>query len=468
MFRRFLRDSATYGIATLLTKGLALAVVPVYTRILSPTDFGSIDLLTVVGSLVNLTIALEVSQGLARFFGSTRHRASRVAYASTALWFTVAAYSTALVVGLVIADVVAPSVVRGVEGGAAVRLAFLGMWAGGIFYLVQNQLRWELRPAAFALVSVVATVTGAAVSVLLVVVAEMGLMGLLLGQAIGNATGAALGVVAARRSYALQFDVSKLRGMLSFSLPLVPSGLGVFASLYVDRILIVGLMSISDVGVFGIAYRIASAMSLLMLGVQAALTPLIYSQHEDPETPGTLAQIFRYFTAAALLGSLAMTLFARTLVEVVAPDSYAGAAEAIPWLAPAFVLGGMYVLAPGLALSRRTGLIAVVNIIGATGMIALNLLLIPTFGIVGAAAADLAGSAVIFLAYLVLGQRTYPIPHNWHQLGGAVLVTLAAMVVGVNIRLSPAADTLAKLLVLVGVGCAFVLIGLAKPPQRAR
>lgn len=342
------------------------------------------------------------------------------------------------------------------------------MWAGGIFYLVQNQLRWELRPAAFALVSVVATVTGAAVSVLLVVVAEMGLMGLLLGQAIGNATGAALGVVAARRSYALQFDVSKLRGMLSFSLPLVPSGLGVFASLYVDRILIVGLMSISDVGVFGIAYRIASAMSLLMLGVQAALTPLIYSQHEDPETPGTLAQIFRYFTAAALLGSLAMTLFARTLVEVVAPDSYAGAAEAIPWLAPAFVLGGMYVLAPGLALSRRTGLIAVVNIIGATGMIALNLLLIPTFGIVGAAAADLAGSAVIFLAYLVLGQRTYPIPHNWHQLGGAVLVTLAAMVVGVNIRLSPAADTLAKLLVLVGVGCAFVLIGLAKPPQRAR
>ncbi|RMD79998.1 MAG: hypothetical protein D6823_03915 [Chloroflexi bacterium] len=64
-------------------------LVPLYTRVLSPSDYGSLELLTTFASIVNLTIALEVSQGVARFYPTEPHPDRKIVYASSAFWFTV-------------------------------------------------------------------------------------------------------------------------------------------------------------------------------------------------------------------------------------------------------------------------------------------------------------------------------------------------------------------------------------------
>ena len=88
MIRTFLKDSAVYTVPSIISRGLALLLVPFYTRVLSTADYGSLDLLMVFASVVNSSIALEVSQGVARFYVSEPISERKVMYASSALWFT--------------------------------------------------------------------------------------------------------------------------------------------------------------------------------------------------------------------------------------------------------------------------------------------------------------------------------------------------------------------------------------------
>ena len=67
MLRRFLRDSAIYGLAGILVRSVSLLLVPIYTRILSPTDYGIVDLITLFTAFVGVTVALEIGQSLARY-----------------------------------------------------------------------------------------------------------------------------------------------------------------------------------------------------------------------------------------------------------------------------------------------------------------------------------------------------------------------------------------------------------------
>jgi O-antigen/teichoic acid export membrane protein len=127
--------------------------------------------------------------------------------------------------------------------------------------------------------------------------------------------------------------------------------------------------------------------------------------------------------------SLGLAMFADEIIAVfTTPEFYPGAIV-VPILAPALILSGMYVLAPGLAIAKRTGSIALISIGGATLNTVLNLLLIPILGISGAALATLIGAASMFAAYMIISQRLYPVPHAWTPLALATTGTVGVFVV---------------------------------------
>lgn len=428
ILRQALGHSFQYGAASLVSRAASVVLVPIYTRVLAPADYGQLDLLIAFGSLAQLTVALEISQGLARYFADSETDGERRLLASTSLWFSVGAYGLFLLVALAFADPLSVLVIGRSEPALFVAAAFW-IYSGGVMYLILNQLRWMLDPRGYALASVLGGIVSIGGSVLLVVAAHLGVLGVLIGGSIGNVAGLAVGLVRARSVYGLAFSRPGLRQMLGFSLPLVPSGIAVFVTLYVDRIAISRLMTTADVGLFGIGYRLASVSSLLILAFQAAITPIVYTRYREPQAATQLASLLRAFTAVALGMSLALAMFADEIIAVfTTPEFYPGAVV-VPILAPALILSGMYVLAPGLAIAKRTGSIALISIAVAILNTVLNLLLIPILGITGAALATLLGSASMFAAYMIISQRLYPVPHAWTPLALATAGTVGVFVV---------------------------------------
>jgi O-antigen/teichoic acid export membrane protein len=457
VIRALWRDGAVYALGTIVSRGLGVLLLPLYTRALPPQAFGLLDLIMTAGVLINLIVPLEMPQSVARLWNERAEGAPRRRLAGTALCFAAAGYAMFVAVAWLAAEPLALLLGGQVSDAGAVRAGAAFVAVNGLMLVLQGQLRAALRPRAYA-------VTGVAYSVLV-------LSGLAVLVGLDGASVAAVlwvqcvaaGAVALACMWALRRDVvwgvdgAELRAMLQFSLPLVPAGVAVFATLNLHRFVLNSLSTLEEVGLFGLASRLAAVATLVLIGVQSALTPLIYAHHHEPETPARLARLLELFWALALLASLVLGALGTEVLALLAAPAYGAAAPIVVWLAPAALLAQMYIFAPGIPLAKKTHWqLALTMVSGVSGLV-LSVLLVPHWQALGAAASACAAAAIFFGAWLALGQRLYPLPLRWRPLALATIVYVglawismgvAGLPAGLSLWISKAALVLALLLAL--------------------
>ena len=423
----FLRDAFTYAIPTILSRGVGLLLLPLYARYLTPAEYGVVELLTIVYVLLNLVLPLEVSQAVARFSPEVRDAAQKGNYVSTAFSFTALVFGMLIIVAWTMPANVRAGILESKIAGELFPLAALWMATNALFYIVLNQLRWDRRPRAYAATSVVFTLVTAAVSVALIAGFGLAIEGYLWGQGAGSLAGLLTGLAWLRSTTRVQLTLNgeDLRHMLAFSAPLVLSSIAVYLALYVDRWLLFAWRGDEQLGIYAVAFRIASIVTLALAGVQLAITPMIYAHYQSPETPAVLRKIFRYCLLGACLLVLFASAFATEIVWVVAGRQYEAAGQAVGWLCLGTVLANVYLFAPGLILAKRTKTIALISMMSATVNAAISYVLIPPFGAIGSALGMMAAAATSAALYVSLGERHYRISHDWRRSAVALLVVPA-------------------------------------------
>jgi O-antigen/teichoic acid export membrane protein len=442
MLKRFVKDSAVYGISGVLSRGLVgLLLLPVYTRFLTPEQYGTVDLLQVARSLAVLIVALEISQGLVRLLPDAKSEGDRTLITSTAFWFSVTMYAAFVAVAFVLARPLSLWLLGTVESVGAFRVALFFIMSEGLFALFQLQLRFELRPTLYAIASVASLLIAAITTILLLVNTPLRASAVLLGLCCGNIVGALISYAATRKRFAFVFSWELCVAMLAFSAPLVLSGIAGFIAAFIDRIAIRQIMGVPEVGIFAVGVRIASVTSFVLIGIQMALTPLIYSHYTEMGTPLALARIFRLVLALLLPLVVTLGVFAPEVISRLATEAFMPAAVVVPIVACSAVLTQFWIFAPGLGLSKRTGTIAMLNIAAGAVNLALNYLLIPFLGLAGAAYATLVGSALTAYAYISLGGRHYHIPYEWRRiLFAAAIAAVTLLAAGLLWRAIPASE----------------------------
>lgn len=471
MIHALWRDGIVYAAGTVLSRGIALLLLPLVTRVLSPTEYGALDLIVTLGVLVNLVIPLETSQALGRFWNERTAGAPRRRLAGTAFTFTLSVYAVFTAVCALAAVPIAQALFSDARYANAVRAGSCAIALNGVFYLLQNQFRWELRPRAYAAVSVGYALINLALVAVLAWGFQLGLEGVLWAQAAAAACAGALSLAWLRSTLVFGVARDELVAMLRFSLPLVPAGIAIFATFFVNRLMLNALATLEEVGIFGVASRLAGVVTLVLIGVQGALAPLVYAHHHEAETAPRLARLLEGSSGVALAACLALGLFGPELIALVITPEYARAAPLIGWLAVAVILSQMYIFAPGIAIARKTHWQLVITVSSALVGVGLNALLIPRWGVWGATLATLAAGAVFFGAWAIAGQRLYPLPIRTAPLVAAiglfVLLGLAAPQLDAAL-LGGELRALAKASVLLAYVAALAWLGLLRPREWRR
>ena len=421
MLDRAIKDILIYGLSSILTRGMSFLLIPFYTSALSTEDFGAFDLILTLAALANLVVALEVSQGLARFWHDETNAERRVVLASTTLVFTLLMYAGFSGLCLVFSEQFSALLFKSNGYLSLFEVGILYIFFNGIYYLLINQFRWELRSKEYAAVSLMYSLLLLGLTALATLVLNQGLMGVIAAQAIASLMGVLLCMGLLRKSFTFKFDYTVLKSMLRFSIPLVPAGLAVFINLYINRFALNHFGSLADVGLYSLANRMAGITTLLLIGVQAAITPLIYQTHSKATTPSEIAALFNGFATVALLLCLGLSLFAEEIISLISGPEYLDSAALIAILASAVLLSQLYVFAPGMAIAKKTQLQLLVTLIAAAVSLAANWLLVPAFGIHGAAFATLISSITFFVVWLHYSQKLYPIPFYWHSIAKSSL-----------------------------------------------
>ena len=176
--------------------------------------------------------------------------------------------------------------------------------------------------------------------------------------------------------------------MIRFGLPTMPAELSLYSLNFIDRILIVRLAGLAEAGLYALAIKFAQAINVLARGFQLAWPPLAYSIADDDEARRAYSLIFTWFAAVCAFAVAGLWLLSRWIVDLLAAPEYFEAYEAIGLLATGISLYALYlVLVVILGRTGRTEFNLPATIAGTVVNIVLNLILIPSHGIVGAAIA---------------------------------------------------------------------------------
>jgi len=416
LLRKLFKDSFTYSVSTFLSMGIGLFMIPFYTRILTPKDYGFIELLAIFGMVVSVFLNLEIYQAVARFYPDALSADDKKKIVSTSFWFIIASFALFNILVLFIFPKLSVVVLK--DPGHS-RIFLIGVWAftfNFIFSFLQRQLIWQLLSRKNAIASITYTLLVAGFTITFLYVFKMGVIGVFLGQLIAAAVGSMLAFIFARESYAFVIDVDVFTRLVRFSLPLVPASLAVYGILYVDRYIINYFLSLNEVGLYSVAYKLASVITLMTVGVQTALTPMIYNYYQKPETPQNIALLFRYFFLAGMITITAISVFSRDLMVIFTQPAYYQAARLVPCLLFSVFFTSILNFSPGIFIEKRTKLIVYINVFLFLSNVVLNTLFVSIWGVQGAALATMLCSLLYFGLYQVIGNKFYPIPYPWPAL----------------------------------------------------
>ena len=357
MIKSFLKDAIIYTLPTILSRGITIFLLPIYTRIASPEELGALDLFLVFGNIVALTIALEISQGIARYIPELSDVKQRLAYSSTGLYFTLFMYALFFIIAFMFHVELNYFITGKSEYAQYFQLALMHIALHGFFYYFQNQLRFEGNSVGYAIVSVFYAASNLASVFVFGIAYDFGLTAILSSMNVSGLLASLLGLFMLRKSLGFVFKPYLLKQLLIFSIPLVPASMLVFVSLYVDRVMINQMIGLEAVGQYGVAVRLASVASLVMIGFQMAITPLIYKNYNEPETPQSLSLIFRYFVVFAVFFFLTYSLIIEELLVLFTTPDFYLVSNIIPLLVLALFFSNMYVFMLGIVIRKKTYLI---------------------------------------------------------------------------------------------------------------
>jgi O-antigen/teichoic acid export membrane protein len=236
-----------------------------------------------------------------------------------------------------------------------------------------------------------------------------------------------------RYQLGLEFDRGLLRAMNRFGLPLVPSALALWAINFVDRFFLAVFKGQSEVGVYSLAVRASSVIVFMMVAFRLAWPAFAYSIEDETLAKRTYAFVLTYLLLVCCWVSLVLGLLSPWIVRLLAPNqpSFYRASEAVGILAFAgTAYAGYTVLAIGIGRAKRTQFNWIVTGAGALVNVVLNLLLIPPYGMMGAAVSTAAAYVAIFVGMTLNAQHVWPVPYQWRRVLTLSLVAVTLLALG--------------------------------------
>ncbi len=432
--KRLVATGAAYQFGDIVAKGIALITIPLYTRHVSPAGYGAAASLLTAVILASIFLRVGVGEAFIRFYfddddGVRRDRIARTATATVAWTTTLAA-----LVAVALADPLS-RLILGFEDRELLYCAIVGLWAFTNLEMAYAQLRVDERARAYVFASGANVALTVIFTVTLVVFADQGARGLLLGN-FGASAFVVLGLWwVLRRRFSLRVHMPDLRAMLRFGLPTVPADASVYALQVADRFYLFRGYSHAAAGEYSVALQFATVVFVAVRGFQYAWPPLAYSVDSDAQAARLYSFVTTYFVLATGVVVAAVALLGRWIVRLLAAPQYFGAHRALPWLALAWTLYGLYqVMIVITGRARVTIRNVPAAAVGVAVNIALLLLLVPSgglgLGIAGAGIALCGAYVAMLIVMHLLTRNLFEVGFQWRRLAQLAAIFAGAAVSG--------------------------------------
>jgi len=456
-----LGNAVLYTVGSVLQRGAALLILPVYTFFLSPTDFGIWSLLVTLFFLLGTVADLGLRSATIRLYYERHTHTEELNSALISGFFCRLAAAGAVVLLITAAG---EPFWRPLVGGKVAFSPYAPLLAAAVaaelvLSYVLAVLRAQGRAARYVGLILVQTLLQLSSSLFFIIVLRQGALGPLNGLLLATGTTGFVASLLFLREHLrrqLRIDLGYLRECLEFGVPLVPHHLAGWARNSADRLILIQFVPLASVGIYHLGYSAGMVMAILAQGIDMAYEPYYYRIRKER---GDAQSIVRSVAGAVVagLGGVCMVgvLFSEEIIRTVLAPDFHGAAMVAPLILVSYLLQGVYTqVNKPLFYHRKTRLLPWLTGIPSLITLALALLMIPLWGIMAAAWLTFAGFLLTAVAVGWASARIEPSAFPMGRITVCVsLVFVAALwVTYQGASWIPAATVTARIVMLAGYG----------------
>jgi O-antigen/teichoic acid export membrane protein len=397
--RRSLLSGSTYALANAAQRALAFVLLPLYTAVLSSSEYGRLGLLLTLQTGCVVLFSAGMENGLIRQFFQIEGdlHAQRRFIITCWNFLALASLGLAAVAAVLLAFLAPSSPAFDPAQGA---LAVIGAATlVGATVVPLTVLRVEQRLRDYLILTAVTGTSSAVLSILFVVVFRFGVAGWIAAVLLANVLTLIAGLFVIPWGRVDHYDIPGLRAALKIGLPLVPHAAAGWSLQLADRIILASLVAVDSLGVYTLAANLSLPVLVLLQGLNLGFLPSYARTRNEPSAVRGLRNIVSLQVVLTLVIGCSVALLGPPFVTLLSP-AYAGATTSIPWIVLGYVFLGIYTIPMNFIsmVVGRTTFVWIFTLLAAATNIATIYLLVPLHGILGAAEA----SAIGYFALMIL------------------------------------------------------------------
>jgi O-antigen/teichoic acid export membrane protein len=438
MFKDLAKSILIYGLASSIGKFVGLFLVPIYTRIFTPEQYGVIDLVSTVVAFVSILGMVQLESSISRYYYTAKDEQERRLYVSTAFWAVVGLSIFWMCITFMLAGNLSLLLFKTSQYRNIIIVASLIVPTSNLFSLLTVVMRYVKKPVVYTVFVTLQLLSAVGISVWLVVFLRVGIVGVFYGQLSGFIVGgvAQLFYLHFLLTFTLNWDV--LKKFFRYGLPMVPSVAGNWLNAYANRFVMVGYLSLADIGLYTVALKIASVFHLIESAFRMAWGPFMWENFHREDHREIYKLIMKIVTTGVFFLIIAFSMFGKEALTLLASLKYVKASHLIGMLAFSTGLTIVYqTIGLGAGITKRTEFNTIIYLLSVCANLACLFILVPKMGLIAVPVSLLMGSTTMVVLGWYNSERLYYIGFSKSFFAMGYLITLVsvAMTVSVNLHI---------------------------------
>ncbi len=412
------KDTAIYGVSTMIGRFLNFILVPFYTNIFLPADYGIIQLIYAYVGILNIVYIYGLDSAYLKF-ASFKEIGDEKDNFSTP--YISVFCSSLLLSGLIFINAGAIGDLLRIPSHyhylIYIASALIFFDANGVIPFLK--LRLDRNATRFSIIKIINICVNIVLNIFLILILGWGIEAIIISNLAASVVSLILLLPTLKNFFRFRFHLTLFKRLLRFGFPYLPGGLAVMLVQVIDVPILEKLTNLKTVGIYKANYKLGIFMMLFVNMFQYAWQPFFLNNAKDPNAKVMFAKVLSYFTlvgsAILVILSLFITDLARIQIEgysLIGSNYWAGL-HIVPIILLAYLINGMYVIfSAGIYIEEKSIYVPIIAGSGAILNVLANFILIPVLNITGAALATLASYFVMAVGYYMVTQKFYKVKYE--------------------------------------------------------
>jgi len=417
VLKKTFSHAGIYSIGILLNSMVSFIMLPIYTRCLTPADYGVLELLEITVDVISIVAGAGIIHGLSKYYYQYEGQRDKEELVSTLFISLILLYAAGCCVGFAFSEQISIVVYHTEKYSRFIEISFFNLFLSFLIFVPLGYLRTQQKSILFVIIGAVKLVIQLSLNIVFVVLLEKGVIGVLYSTLITSLVVGGYLTWYTFSAVSFRYSMEKAKELFKFGYPFIFSGLGAFILTFSDRYFINYFGDISNVGVYSLGYKFG--FLLFTFPVRPLLLIWDVQRFEIVNKDG-YEVVFNKFLSWFVIVTVSVALFISIVVEnvlhVMSDPKFWEASNIVPIIMIAYLFQACTDFFNfGIFYTGKTKHMAYGTVLAAIIIVILSVFMIPVFGIYGAAWATVIAFLIRLVYVYFSSQSLFRVTYNLIQ-----------------------------------------------------